>query len=197
MVEKNGKPKIGVLALQGDFGAHEAALARAGAAPSQVRTAEDLENIDGLVIPGGESTTMLKLLHIENLFEPLKKFGEQKPIFGTCAGAILLANEVSNPKQESLCLMDITVERNAYGRQLDSRIVPLDPEDRERLAEPGIEAVFIRAPIIRRIGDGVKVLARYHNDPVLVEQGRHLVATFHPELTNDARVHELFVDKVR
>ena len=196
MVKRNGKPKIGVLALQGDFEAHEAALARAGAAPSQVRTAEDLEKIDGLVIPGGESTTMLKLLHIENLFEPLKKFGREKPIFGTCAGAILLANEVANPKQESLGLMDITVERNAYGRQLDSRIVPLDPEDRERLAENDIEAVFIRAPIIRRVGNGVKVLAKYQDDPVLVEQGRHLVATFHPELTKDPRIHRLFVEKV-
>lgn len=192
-----GKPKIGVLALQGDFEAHEAALARAGADSAQVRTAGELEGVDGLVIPGGESTTMLKLLHIENLFEPLKRFGETKPIFGTCAGAILLASEVANPKQESLGLMDITVERNAYGRQLDSRIVPLDPEDRQRLAADEIEAVFIRAPVIKRVGNEAKVLARYQNDPVLVEQGRHLVATFHPELTKDPRIHKLFVDKVR
>lgn len=136
---------------------------------------------------------MLKLLHLENLLGPLREFGEKKPIFGTCAGAILLARQVHNPVQESLGLMDIDVERNAYGRQLDSRIVQLHPENMEG---GGLEAVFIRAPIIRKVGDGVRVLAKYGDDPVLVEQGRHLVATFHPELTRDARVHRLFVDKV-
>ncbi len=181
------KPTIGVLALQGDFEAHEKALARAGACAVQVRTREDLEAVDGLIIPGGESTTMLKLLRREDLFEPLRSFGETKPIFGTCAGAILLAKEVTNPAQESLGLMNIGVERNGYGRQLDSRIVRL---------RDGYEAVFIRAPIIRSVGEGVTVLARYGADPVLVEQGRHLVATFHPELTEDARVHKLFVEKV-
>jgi 5'-phosphate synthase pdxT subunit len=194
---KNGKPKIGVLALQGDFGAHGKALVRAGAEPSEVRTSAHLDGIDALVIPGGESTAMLKLLHMEDLFGALRIFGEHKPIFGTCAGAILLANEVSNPAQESLSLMDIGVERNGYGRQVDSRIVPLDPEEKGRLTDRDIEAVFIRAPIIRRVGGEAKVLARYKDDPVLVEQGRHLVATFHPELTVDSRIHELFVDKVR
>ena len=130
------KPTIGVLALQGDFEAHEKALARAGACAVQVRTREDLEAVDGLIIPGGESTTMLKLLRREDLFEPLRSFGETKPIFGTCAGAILLAKEVTNPAQESLGLMNIGVERNGYGRQLDSRIVRL---------RDGYEAVFIRA----------------------------------------------------
>jgi 5'-phosphate synthase pdxT subunit len=184
------KPKIGVLALQGDFEAHEKALARAGASAVEVRTREDLDAVDGLIIPGGESTTMLKLLHLEDLFEPLRQFGEQKPVFGTCAGAILLAKRVTNPAQQSLGLMDIGVERNAYGRQLDSRIVriPMDGQD--------IEAVFIRAPIIRSVGSDARVLARYGPHPVLVEQGRHLVATFHPELTTDARVHRLFVDKI-
>jgi 5'-phosphate synthase pdxT subunit len=153
-----------------------------------------LDAVDGLVIPGGESTTMLKLLHIENLFEPLREFGDRKPIFGTCAGAILVAKQVHNPEQESLGLMDIDVERNAYGRQLDSRIVRLEPEG---LTGDGLEAVFIRAPIIRRTGDAVKVLAWYGEDPVLAEQGRHLVATFHPELTGDSRVHGLFVEKVK
>ncbi len=192
----NGKPNIGVLALQGDFEAHVKALDRAGASPSEVRTAEQLRSVDGLVIPGGESTTMLKLLREEGLFEELRSFGAEKPIFGTCAGAILLAQDVSNPPQESLSLMDIGVERNAYGRQVDSRIVHLDPEDPSRLADSDIEAVFIRAPIIRRVGAEAKVLARYRQDPVLVEQGRHMVATFHPELTADSRIHKLFLDKV-
>jgi 5'-phosphate synthase pdxT subunit len=190
------KVKVGVLALQGDFEAHEKALDRAGAAASQVRTADQLREIDALVIPGGESTTMLKLLIEERLFEPLKEFGGSKPIFGTCAGAILLAREVLNPSQDSLSLMDIAVERNAYGRQLDSRIVHIDPEN-GRLPDRDIEAVFIRAPIIRRVGEKAKVLARYQKDPVLVEQGRHLVATFHPELTEDARIHRLFLEKVK
>jgi 5'-phosphate synthase pdxT subunit len=187
------KKKIGVLALQGDFEAHEKALARAGAEPVEVRSAKDLQNVDGLVIPGGESTTMWKMLEEENLLEPLREFGARRPIFGTCAGAILLASDVSNPPQPSLGLMDIDVERNAYGRQLESRIATLQPEG----LTGDLEAVFIRAPIIRRVGGDAKVLARYRGDPVLVEQGRHLVATFHPELTSDTRVHLMFLDKVQ
>ncbi len=190
------KPKIGVLALQGDFEAHEKALARAGADPVEVRTKEQLDQADGLVIPGGESTTMLKLLREEKLFDAVREFGDRKPVFGTCAGAILLASRVTHPVQESLGLMDIDVERNAYGRQLDSRIVRIAGEDGSRLPGEGMEAVFIRAPIIRRVGAGAKVLARYDGDPVLVEQGRHLVATFHPELSEHAPVHRLFVEKV-
>ena len=185
------KKKIGVLALQGDFEKHEKALERAGAEPVQVRSAADLESVDGLIIPGGESTTMLKLLEEEKLLEPLREFGSRRPIFGTCAGAILLASEVLNPPQASLGLMDIEVERNAYGRQLDSRIARLTPQG----LEGDLEAVFIRAPIIRRVGGQVKVLASYQGDPVLVTQGRHLVATFHPELTDDPRVHRLFLEK--
>ncbi len=185
--------KVGVLALQGDFEAHRKALARAGAEAVEVRTGAELAAVDGLVIPGGESTTMLKLMSVENLVEPVREFGRSKPIFGTCAGAILLAREVSHPAQESLGLMDIGIERNAYGRQLDSRIAHIQPDGLE--GEP-VEAVFIRAPIIRRVGEGARVLARYNGDPVLVEQGLHLVATFHPELTPDARVHELFVQKI-
>jgi 5'-phosphate synthase pdxT subunit len=188
--------KIGVLALQGDFEAHRKAVERAGAEVCEVRTAADLESVDGLIIPGGESTTMLKLLHIEKLFEPLRDFGAKKPIFGTCAGAILLAREVQSPAQESLGLVDLTVERNAYGRQIDSRIVKLDPEPAADLDGP-VEAVFIRAPIIRRIGDGVRVLLRYEDNAVLVENGHHLVGTFHPELSADSRVHELFLRKVK
>jgi 5'-phosphate synthase pdxT subunit len=189
---QGSKKRVGVLALQGDFERHEKALARVGAEPIEVRSAADLDRIDGLVIPGGESSTMLKLLEEERLLEPLREFGERHPIFGTCAGAILLATEVLNPPQRSLGLMDIDVERNAYGRQLDSRIARLKPEG----LEGDLEAVFIRAPIIRRVGDQAKVLAQYQGDPVLVEQGRHLVATFHPELTDDSRIHKMFMDKI-
>jgi 5'-phosphate synthase pdxT subunit len=190
--------KVGVLSLQGDFAAHGAALQRAGAIPVYVRERSQLGEIDGLILPGGESSTMLKLLRHENLFDDVAEFGRRKPMFGTCAGAILMARDVTNPPQESLGLMDIAVERNAYGRQMDSRVVDLDPEPEfERRTAPGrLEAVFIRAPIIRRTGEGVGVLAEYAGDAVLVEQGRHLVATFHPELTNDARVHSLFLGKL-
>lgn len=191
--EGPAKKKIGVLALQGDFEAHSKALERAGAEAVEVRSAEDLKRIDGLIIPGGESTTMWKLLEAENLLEPLREFGVRQPIFGTCAGAILLATGVTNPAQPSLGIMDIDVERNAYGRQVDSRIATLQPEG----VAGDLEAVFIRAPIIRRVGGGAKILASYHGDPVLVEQGRHLVATFHPELTSDPRVHRMFLEKVQ
>ncbi len=141
---------------------------------------------------------MLKLLRQDGLYDALMEFGRHKPIFGTCAGAILLASEVSHPPQESLGLMDLSVERNAYGRQIDSRVTDVDPDpDFTQRTSPGqLEAVFIRAPIIRRAGDGAKVLARYAGDPVLVEQGHHLAATFHPELTADLRVHELFLQKL-
>ncbi len=190
MVATNGKPKVGVLALQGDFEAHCRAIERAGAHAVEVRTAEELKSVDALVIPGGESTTMLKLLGIENLFEPLSEFGAHKPIFGTCAGAILLAKEVLSPAQQSLGLMDMTVERNAYGRQIDSRIAEINVEGHTT------EAVFIRAPIIRKVGPKVKVLAEYLGTPVLAEQGRHMVATFHPELTHNTTVHRHFIAKI-
>jgi 5'-phosphate synthase pdxT subunit len=190
--------RVGVLALQGDFAAHGEALIRSGAAPVYVREREQLDRLDGLILPGGESTTMLKLLRSENLFDDLAEFGSRKPMFGTCAGAILMARDVTHPVQESLGVMDIAVERNAYGRQLDSRVVELDPSPEfEMRTSPGkLEAVFIRAPIIRGAGAGVQVLAQYAGDAVLVEQGRHLVATFHPELTNDVRVHSLFLEKL-
>jgi 5'-phosphate synthase pdxT subunit len=190
--------RVGVLSLQGDFAAHGAALERAGAEPVYVREREQLEGIDGLIIPGGESTTMLKLMRYEGLYEPIAEFASRKPVFGTCAGAILMARSVTSPAQESFGLVDIAIERNAYGRQIDSRVVTLDPapEFQQRTAPGKMEAVFIRAPIVRRVEDGVKVLAEYQGDPVLVEQGRHLVATFHPELTGDTRVHELFLEKL-
>ena len=179
---------IGILALQGDFEAHARAVERAGGQAIEVRTATDMDQSDGLILPGGESTTMLKILREENLFDALKNF--PRPMFGTCAGAILLAKEVSNPQQESLGLMDIAVERNAYGRQLDSRVTHIDVDGKD------MEAVFIRAPIIRRVGAPAKTLATYNGDPVLVEEGRFLVATFHPEMTSDDRIHKRFLAKL-
>ena len=192
------RKRIGVLALQGDFEAHAKALERAGAEPVEVRSAAALDSLDGLVLPGGESTTMLKLLRAENMLDTLEDFGRRKPLFGTCAGAILVATEVSHPAQESLGLVDIAVERNAYGRQVDSRVTHIEPsaDFASRTQSGDLEAVFIRAPIIRRTGPNVRVLAEYQGDPVLVEQGRHLVATFHPELTGDPRVHQLFLSKL-
>lgn len=190
--------RVGVLALQGDFEAHGKALTRAGAEPRYLRTGRELESVDGLVIPGGESTTMLRLIEAEDMAEALAEFGRRKPIFGTCAGAILLAREVTNPAQHSLGLVDIEVERNAYGRQLDSRVARIHPDPEfQRRTRPGeLEAVFIRAPIIRRVGPAARVLASYNGDPVLVAQGPHLVATFHPELTDDPRVHRYFVNSL-
>jgi 5'-phosphate synthase pdxT subunit len=181
---------IGVLALQGDFDAHRKAVERAGGRPLEVRTAQDLDVCDGLIVPGGESTTMLKLLDIENLTEPLRQFAARKAVFGTCAGAILLAHSVTKPSQPSLNLIDIDVERNAYGRQIDSRIT------RVQAGASEMEAIFIRAPKILRVGPGGKVLASYNGDPVWVEQGRHMVTTFHPELTSDSRVHRRFLEKI-
>lgn len=190
--------RAGVLALQGDFEAHQKAFRRAGADAVQVRSAAELEQMDGLVIPGGESTTMLKLLVSEKLLGPLRRFGEKRPIFGTCAGAILLAREVSHPEQESLGLMDIAVERNAYGRQLDSHVARVAPEPEfvGRAGAGDLETVFIRAPMIRRVGPEARVLARHRGDPVLVEQGLHLAATFHPELTEDGLLHRFFLEKL-
>jgi 5'-phosphate synthase pdxT subunit len=192
----NVNKTVGVLALQGDFLAHLRALQRVGAVAVEVRTAAQLEMCDGLIIPGGESTAMLKLLDIEKLTSAVQGFGARKPIYGTCAGAILLAHEVTHPPgsryaaQASLDLMDITVERNGYGRQVDSRIARVAGEGGE------FEAVFIRAPIIRKVGAGARVLASYEGDPVWVEDGRHMVTTFHPELTEDLRVHRRFVGKL-
>ena len=184
---------VGILALQGDFEAHRKALELAGARAVEVRTARQMRACDGLIIPGGESTTMLKLLGIENLLEPLREFGLHKPVYGTCAGAILIAREVSRPAQASLNLMDIGVERNAYGRQVDSHIAKIKIEEN---GGGEMEAVFIRAPIIRRVGEGARVLARHQGDPVWVEQGRHMATTFHPELTDDPRIHRHFVEKL-
>jgi 5'-phosphate synthase pdxT subunit len=197
-------PSIGVLAIQGDYEAHAAALEESGAVPSLVKTPEALESIDALILPGGESTTMLRFLDRGNFFEALKVFARQKPLFGTCAGTILLAREVRNPSQRSLGLLDITVERNAYGAQRDSAILTLEtklPPLREKIS---LEAVFIRAPRIVATGSGVEILAEREGFPVLVlqksgpESGQApiLAATFHPELSAGRRVHQLFVELV-
>jgi 5'-phosphate synthase pdxT subunit len=156
----------------------------------EVRTAQQLAGCDALILPGGESTTMLKLIGITGLAEPLRAFAAAKPVFGTCAGAILLAHSVSNPAQSSLDVLDIDVERNAYGRQLDSRVASIETE-----AGP-VEAVFIRAPKIRRVGPDARVLAAYDGDPVWVEQGRHMVTTFHPELTANPAIHRRFLSRI-
>ena len=190
------KPNIGVLALQGDYAAHAEALFESGASPSLVKTPEDLRpdgrSLDGLILPGGESTTMLRFLEKHNFFDTLKQFCAAKPVFGTCAGAILLARQVLNPPQRSLGLLDATVERNAYGRQIDSAILSAETE----LPGGPLEMVFIRAPRILETGPGVAVLARRDGFPVLVLQGSVMAATFHPELASDRRVHQLFVQTV-
>ena len=177
---------IGVLALQGDFDAHRKRLEELGAEVVLVKKPEQLDDIDGLVIPGGESSTFLKLLG-EAGFEKLKQFVRVKPTFGTCAGAILLANEVENPKQAGLGVLDISIRRNAYGRQVDSSI-----REGKFRGEPA-EMVFIRAPKIEHVGPGVEVIATEGNDPVAVQQGRVMAATFHPELSSDTRVHRAFL----
>ena len=187
------RPRIGVLAIQGDFAAHAQALREAGADAIEVRTPAQLEGLDGLVLPGGESTTFLKFLERDGLLESLQSFVEQKPVFGTCAGCILLARNVSHPAQQSLAVMDISVERNAYGRQIDSAI----QTGETRLPGGPLEMVYIRAPRIASVGQGVEVLAERDGFPVLVRQGKLLAATFHPELSSDRRVHQLFVDMVR
>ena len=185
---------IGVLAIQGDFAAHARALRRIGVDVIEVRRANDLDAADGFIIPGGESTTMLKFIEEENLSASIIHFARQgKPIFGTCAGAILLAREVYNPAQASLGLIDIGVERNGYGRQVDSFIAGV-----ETAIEGGpLEAVFIRAPRIRGAGPNVEVLASLNDEPVFAREGNILAATFHPELTEDTRAHSLFVEMVR
>jgi 5'-phosphate synthase pdxT subunit len=182
--------KIGVLALQGDFEAHRKRLEELGANVVLVKKPEQLDHVDGLVIPGGESSTFLKLLGDAGV-EKLKQFVRLKPTFGTCAGAILLAKEIENPSQLGLGAIDIGIRRNAYGRQIDSSI-------REGLFRGSpIEMVFIRAPKISRMGDGVEVLATEGNEPVVVRQGSTMAATFHPELTDDFRVHQAFLDLVQ
>jgi 5'-phosphate synthase pdxT subunit len=196
-------PRIGVLAIQGDYERHAAALEEAGAQPSLIKTQEALASVDGLILPGGESSTMLKFLNRgevgHTLFDALQAFALQKPVFGTCAGAILLAKEVRNPAQTSLGILDIAVERNAYGAQRDSAILTLETT----LPGGPLETVFIRAPRIVSIletgetgSPAVEILAEREGFPVLIRQGKTMAATFHPELSTDRRLHKLFVDLV-
>jgi len=192
LTEDSSQPRIGVLAIQGDYAAHAEALAETGADPVETRKPDQLAGLDGLILPGGESTTILRFLGKHHFFEALKEFGGSHPVFGTCAGAILLARQVLHPAQRSLGLLDAIVERNAYGRQIDSAILTAQTT----LAGGPLEMVFIRAPRIVEIGASVEVLARREDFPVLVRQGTVLAATFHPELSKDRRVHRLFVEMV-
>jgi 5'-phosphate synthase pdxT subunit len=191
--------RVGVLAVQGDYAAHASALRRAAAKTlgpltvALIRKPEELSLMDGLILPGGESTTFLKFLERDGFLTNLKEFVSHKPSFGTCAGSILLASEVLQPAQPCLGVLDATVERNAYGRQNDSAILFSDTE----LGGPPLEMVFIRAPRFSRVGPGVRVLASRDGSPTLVEERHLLAATFHPELSQDIRVHSYFLDKVR
>lgn len=180
---------IGVLALQGDFDAHRRRLEELGARAVLIKHPQQLNEVDALIVPGGESSTFLNLLRDGGFLDALREFVQAKPTFGTCAGAILLAREVMNPPQPSLGAMDVAVRRNAYGRQLESFI----HSGETMLGAGPLEMVFIRAPRIERAGPGVEVLARVNGDPVLVRQGHLLAATFHPELSADRRVHEFFL----
>ena len=185
--------KIGVLAIQGDYEAHKAVLERLGAEVTLVRKPEQLDAIDAIVIPGGESSTFLNFLVERGFLDKLRDFVSTKPAFGTCAGAILLAKDVENPPQESLQVLDIRIRRNAYGRQIDSSI----REEKTKLGEKPLEMVFIRAPKIVGTGKNVEVLASAGGNPVLVRQGKIMACTFHPELSNDTRVHEEFLKLVQ
>jgi len=182
--------KIGILAVQGDFAAHAAALQSLGAETAEVRTVQDLEACDGLILPGGESTTQLQFLREEGLYDAIRNFADSgHAVFGTCAGAILLATHVSNPPQASLGLLDMTILRNGYGRQLASDVF-FGPCTLKK--EP-LEMVFIRGPIIESVGPGISVLAKHSGQPTLVQKGNLLAATFHPELTDDLTVHQHFL----
>lgn len=190
----NASLRIGVLAVQGDYEAHGVALERAGADVVFVRTVADMEGVRALVLPGGESTTQIQFLREEGLDEAITDFAKSGgPILATCAGAILMAREVRNPPQKSLALADIVVARNAYGRQLASEV----REGPSKLNGHPLEMVFIRAPIIEKIGPKVEVLAKSDGKPVLIREGNMIVATFHPELTSDLTVHEYLLKLVR
>ncbi len=197
MPESRTAPHIGVLAIQGDFEAHAAALQQAGATTRFIRDAEGLADLDGLVIPGGESTTMLKFLDRGGLFDALREFVQSKPVFGTCAGTILLAREVRNPAQRSLGVINIVVERNAYGDQRDSAILTLATKLPTSTDSVPVECVFIRAPRIVETGAGVEVLSRRDGSPALVREGNRMAATFHPELSADRSIHQFFVELVQ
>jgi pyridoxal 5'-phosphate synthase pdxT subunit len=186
--------KVGILALQGASRRHAEAVAALGGHPVEVRVPEDLSGIEGIILPGGESTTMSKLLDLSGLFDPLReRLAGGLPAFGTCAGLILLSTRILDGRadQRSFGILDVDVRRNAFGRQVDSFETQLAVED---LAGGGFPAVFIRAPVIERVGDGVEVLATVDSGPVLCRQGPVLAAAFHPELSDDLRLHQLFLE---
>ena len=185
-------PKIGVLAIQGDFLEHREALARLGVESVEIRLPHQLDDVDGLIIPGGESTTIVQLIDIYDFREPLRRKAKAgMPVWGTCAGMIVISDKLTDHRPEPLGLMNIEVSRNAFGRQVDSFETDLEMGD---LEGPPFRAVFIRAPVVNSVGEGVRVLATVNGGhPVAVRQGKMLATSFHPELTDDSRVHELFV----
>jgi pyridoxal 5'-phosphate synthase pdxT subunit len=186
-----GKVKVGVLALQGAVEPHLRSLAKVGAEPVEVRKPEHLKGLSGIVLPGGESTSMIHLLKVNSLWAPLKEFVSVKPSFGVCAGAILLSKRVSHPVQDSLGALDVSIERNAFGRQSDSFVAIVEPTDAWQ--GEGVEGVFIRAPRFRDLGAAVTPLFCFKNEPVLVQQGKILAGSFHPELTPSLVIHHFFV----
>ena len=191
-----GKRIIGVLALQGGFAKHMAMLQSIGASPREIRKPEELDECDALIIPGGESTTILRQLNFIGLKDKIKEFSKMKPIFGTCAGLILMSKEIVGHEMDSLGLLDISVERNAFGRQLDSfesEILVTLPSSKEQR----LPAVFIRAPIIRKSSQNVKILAQFDKEPILIQEGHHLGATFHPELTSNPTIHLYFLSLIK
>jgi len=186
------RPRVGVLALQGDHAKHHAALERLGAEPVRVSLPRDLEGLDALVMPVGESTTMLRLLESTGLREPVERFVRERPVLGTCAGLILLARDSGGLPRPTFGALDVAVERNAYGRQVDSFSAPIDTP----AASGPVDGVFIRAPRIRDVGAGVEVVATRGGEPVGVRQGRIVGLAFHPELTDDTRLHRWFLERV-
>lgn len=183
---------VGVLGIQGDFALHEKALKRIKINPLNVRYTHELDECDGLILPGGESTTFVKLLKKTGLFEAIRKFHDTRPVMGTCAGLITLATKLTNDNFDTLRLIDVEVERNGYGRQVDSFIDDIDVPVFEK---PKFEGVFIRAPRIHSLGKGVEAIAHHNDEVVMAQSDRVLVMTFHPELTNDGRIHRYFVEK--
>lgn len=187
--------RVGVLALQGAFAKHIAMLRALEVQPIEVRTAEDLPACDGLIIPGGESTTMFRHIQYKDLSDPLFSFSKKKPIFGTCAGLILMSREILHDSMLPFAFLDIVVERNAFGTQYDSFIEEISVTLKSK-ASKTIPGVFIRAPKIREFGPHVRVLARHNKEPIFVQQGKHLGSTFHPELTHDLSIHRYFLDQI-
>jgi 5'-phosphate synthase pdxT subunit len=180
--------KIGILALQGGFAKHRDILSQLNVQTVDVRSSNDLTLIDALILPGGESTTNIKLIHTANLFASIASFAKQKPVFGTCAGSILMGREASNFPYETFNLIDVKIERNAYGTQVDSFL------DSFEFLDSPIDAMFIRAPKFTTLGKDVEVLATFNSDPVIVRNNHHLMATCHPELANELAVHHYFID---